>query len=138
LIDMATFPEKLKRLMSDRNLSDEEAARLIGDVSYSKVRRWRLGSAEPSLSEALRTADAFKVKLTSLAHDDEDVTPESDFESKMVHFLIEQLGVEEAVRRLTLASVHLAPTHLPDLVVPPSIKPAPKSRSGRRNIENAD
>ncbi len=112
---MSAFHEKLRRLMSDKNLSDEEAARLIGDVSYSKVRRWRLASAEPSLSEAVRLADAFEVNLKSLAYDDEDVTPESDFESKMLNFLIRQIGIEEAVRRLTLARTASAEPQIPDL-----------------------
>lgn len=125
---MSTFHEKLRRLMTDKNLSDEEAARLIGDVSYSKVRRWRLASAEPSLSEAVRMADAFGVNLKSLAYDDEDVTPESDFESKMVHFLIRQLGIEESVRRLTLARTEAEPETIVSEPRVPPVAPSPSAR----------
>ena len=66
---MPTLQQKLTDALETRGWSDKDLADRVG-VSASKLRRWRIGEGEPSLSEARRLAEALDVNLDYLALDD--------------------------------------------------------------------
>ena len=60
-----TFPEKLKHLRLELNLTQKEFANKIG-VSQSSINYWEKGQRIPSIEAAARIADFFDITIESL------------------------------------------------------------------------
>lgn len=64
------FPEKLKLLRTELNLTQKEFADKLG-VSQSSVNYWEKGQRIPSIEAAARIADLFNITIESLLDSDD-------------------------------------------------------------------
>lgn len=65
LLDMANFPERLRELRQQRQLTQVRVAELIG-VGIRVYHRWENGAATPHFDALLRLADVLGVSLDTL------------------------------------------------------------------------
>ena len=64
------FPEKLKRLRTELNLTQKDFADKLG-VSQSSVNYWEKGQRIPSIEAAAKIADYFDITIESLLDSDD-------------------------------------------------------------------
>jgi len=65
-LDMSIFPERLKALRLDRNITQARLAELIA-VDPRVYNRWERGSAAPQFDTVVKIADILRVSLDELA-----------------------------------------------------------------------
>lgn len=59
------FPEKLKSLRKEKNLTQKELAKKL-DFNYTTIANYESGRNEPNISTLIRIADIFDVSLDEL------------------------------------------------------------------------
>ncbi len=72
------FPEKLKRLRTELNLTQKDFADKLG-VSQSSVNYWEKGQRVPSIEAAARIADFFGITIESLLDSDDRLVRQNPF-----------------------------------------------------------
>lgn len=137
--------EKIRKLLREKKLTQGELERLAL-LPGGRISKWDGGLGKPSAPAALRIARALGVSVDYLVDDDQDepipaASPRSE-EERRVLWLADQLGFEEAVRRLTLSGSHapiagrsLGAHPLPRALDPP---PSPPGSAGGDAPHGAD
>jgi transcriptional regulator with XRE-family HTH domain len=103
---MERFPDNLRRLLGMHDLSDREAAEILG-LSQSTLGKWQTRVRRPSFRMALRVGEFFGVPADRLATAEfgdllqHELADPSRFEGveKKIHDLRAQLKSGEAARR---------------------------------------
>lgn len=124
------LPEKLRRLMKMRGLSQTRLARAIGR-HQTTVGAWCRGVNSPTLEDGRLLADALNVPLDYLADDsaDEPKPPEFTADERQLIRDARMIGIAEARRRILLAPPAV-PDNDPPFVGVATIERATVSRSG--------
>ena len=65
-LDMSLFSERLKKLRSDRNITQTRLAELL-EVDPRVYNRWERGTATPQFDTIIKIADILQVSLDELA-----------------------------------------------------------------------
>jgi transcriptional regulator with XRE-family HTH domain len=89
LLDMAAFPERLRDLRQQRQLTQVRVAELIG-VGIRVYHRWENGDATPHFDALLRLADVLGVSLDALVGR-EPLKPEQKIHNHELHRLYQQV-----------------------------------------------
>lgn len=100
------FPEKLKYLRTQYNLTQTEFSKRIG-VSQSSVNYWEKGERIPSIEAAAKIADFFDITIESLLDSDNRLVKPNPIDmltgtyfnqsdgAADIHFTTDQYSIEE-------------------------------------------
>ena len=94
------FPERLKQLRRQRDLSQVQLAKLVG-VHYNHIGRYERGESRPTADALKRLADALGVSADYLIEGTSDEAAKAHFEDR------ELLRQFQEVERLTDEDKHL-------------------------------
>lgn len=124
------FPEKLRRLMKTRRLSQTQLARMVGR-HQTTVGAWCRGLNSPTLEDGRLLAEILGVPLEYLADDgaDDPKPPEFSAEERQLIRDARVIGIVEARRRMLLAPPP-PPDRDPPFVGVATIERPALSRSG--------
>lgn len=124
------LPEKLRRLMKLRGLSQAKLASVVGR-HQTTISAWCRGENIPTLADGRMLADALGVPLDYLADDgaDEPKPPEFSAEERQLIRDARVIGIAEARRRILLAPPP-NPNRDPPFVGVATIERPAVSRSG--------
>lgn len=89
MLDMANFPERLRELRQQRQLTQVRVAELVG-VGIRVYHRWENGAATPHFDALLRLADVLGVSLDTLTGR-ETTTAASKIHNHELHRLYQQV-----------------------------------------------
>ncbi len=89
VLDMALFPERLRQLRSERNITQARLAQLL-NISARVYNRWETGDAAPHFDTVVRIADALQVSLDELAGRKE-LTSDIVLRNPELHELVQQV-----------------------------------------------
>ena len=73
-----SLPQRLIRLRRERKLTQQEMADIVG-LHVNQIRRYEIGSAQPSLEALKKIAIAMSTSIDLLVFDKEDRGPDDDF-----------------------------------------------------------
>lgn len=97
------FPERLKKLLKDRRISQEILAEAVG-VSQNLVSRWATGKNNPDIEQAAAVAEYFGVSLDHLATGKPDPAISPDDAAILEVRRAMGLTMEQAIQGLTWAA----------------------------------
>lgn len=89
MLDMTTFPERLRDLRLRRQLTQVRVAELVG-VGIRVYHRWENGAATPHFDALLRLADVLSLSLDELVGR-EPLKPEHTIHNHELHRLYQQV-----------------------------------------------
>jgi len=89
VLDMALFPERLRQLRSERNITQVRLAQLL-NISARVYNRWETGDAAPHFDTVVKIADALQVSLDELAGR-KDITSDIVLRNPELHDLVQQV-----------------------------------------------
>lgn len=105
--------ERISEKSREKGLSQHALERMAG-LPQGKLSKWKLSSAKPKLIEVQRVAGCLDVTVEYLLKGDDPNEARDEFGMKMIEAIVSELGIKEAVRRLTLARQEDSEPPIPD------------------------